>query len=144
MEVEKEMKGDFIARKGDSVVRLRSPVKAVNISDKEEGIIIQSLFSIVRVKEKYKDKVLSEYITIYLNSKEIEKQIFSEIQGTSIATISSQVLSQIEIKIPSIEDQRETVKLDKLLKKENQLLKLLQEKRKILFENFVSNIKEII
>ena len=141
LEVEKEMKEEFIAKKGDSVVRLRRPVKAVDITEKEEGIIIQSLFSIVRVKDK--SKVLPEYITIYLNSKEVEKQLFTEIQGTSIMTISNQVLSQIEIEVPSIDKQIEIVKLDKLLKREKQLLELLQEKRRILFENIISDVNGI-
>lgn len=141
LEVEKEMKEEFIAKKGDSVVRLRRPVKAVDITEKEEGIIIQSLFSIVRVKDK--NKVLPEYITIYLNSKEVEKQLFTGIQGTSIMTISNQVLSQIEIEVPSIDKQLEIVKLDKLLKREKQLLELLQEKRRILFENIISDVNGI-
>ena len=58
-------------------------------------------------------------------------------------TISNQVLSQIEIEVPSIDKQIEIVKLDKLLKREKQLLELLQEKRRILFENIISDVNEI-
>lgn len=141
LEVEKEMKEDFIAKAGDSVVRLRKPVKAVDITEKEEGVIIQSLFSIVRVKDK--NKVLPEYITIYLNSKEVEKQLFTEMKGTSIMTISNQVLSQLEIEVPSVDKQIEIVKLDRLLKREKKLLELLQEKRRILFENIISDVNGI-
>lgn len=140
IEIEKEIKEEFIAKKGDTIVRLRNPIKAIDITEKEEGFIIQSLFSIVRVKDK--NKVLPEYITIYLNSKEVEKQLFVEIQGTSIMTISNQVLSQIEVEIPSVKRQVEIIKLDKLLKREKQLLESLQEKRKILFENLISNVEE--
>lgn len=140
IEIEKEIKEEFIAKKGDTIVRLRNPIKAIDITEKEEGIIIQSLFSIIRVKDK--NKVLPEYITIYLNSKEVEKQLFVEIQGTSIMTISNQVLSQIEVEIPSVKKQVEIIKLDKLLKREKQLLESLQEKRKILFENLISNVEE--
>lgn len=141
IDVEKEIKDEFVAKKGDTIVRLRNPIKAIDITEKEEGIIIQSLFSIVRVKDK--SKVLPEYITIYLNSKEVEKQLFTEIQGTSIMTISNQVLSKIEIEVPSIDKQLEIVKLDKLLKREKQLLELLQEKRRILFENIISDVNGI-
>lgn len=140
IEIGKEIKDDFIAKKGDSIVRLRTPVKAIDITDKEEGIVIQSLFSIVRVKDQ--SKVLPEYVTIYLNSKKVEKQLLTEIQGTSIMTISNQVLSQIEIEVPSMKKQLEIVKLDRLLKREKRLLELLQEKRKILFENIISNVNE--
>lgn len=137
---EKKIKDEFVAKKGDLIVKLRTPIKAIDITNREEGVIIQSLFAIIRVRDE--SKVLSEYITIYLNSKEVEKQLFAEIQGTSIMTISTQVLSKIEIEIPDIEKQVEIVKLDKLLKRENKLLELLKEKRKILFENIILNLEE--
>lgn len=133
-----EIKDDFLSKEGDIIVRLREPLKAISITKEYEDILIPSLFAILRVKDERKIK--ADYISIYLNSNEVKRQLFSKIQGSAINTVSLQNLSEVDIKIPSIEKQEQLVSLNKLLQRERKLLDELKKKRDILFENLIRDI----
>lgn len=133
-----EIKDDFISKEGDVVVRLREPLKSIFIAKEYKDILIPSLFAIIRVKDE--KRINPEYISLYLNSNEVKKQLFSKIQGSAINTVSLQNLSEVDIKIPNVEKQEQLINLNKLLQKERRLLDDLKKKRDILFENLIRDI----
>ena len=84
-------------------------------------------FFVVRIFDK---NILPEYLTWYLNQQTTMKYLKSFARGTSIASISKEVLNDLEIIIPSLEKQRLIYTIDDLRSKERQItMKLLSLKQ---------------
>lgn len=95
-----------------------------------------SLFYIIRINESM--ELLAEYLAIYLNSKEVNHKLKSLSRGTSIPSIQKKELEQTKIDIPTIEQQRNIIKISKLLDSNIRLSEELLEKKKT-FKNGLLN-----
>jgi restriction endonuclease S subunit len=65
--------------------------------------------------------VLPEYVSVYLNSNEGQRQLGEKLSGATIKAISRSALEDIQIPLPSIETQRTIVALDQNIRKKEQL-----------------------
>ena len=74
------LKEDYIVTKGDILVRLRTPNFAVCIDEDYQDLVVSSLMAIIRVKN---EMILPQYLTFYLNSDFVKKQL--SIDATSAA-----------------------------------------------------------
>jgi restriction endonuclease S subunit len=84
-------------------------------------------FFVIRIFEK---NILPEYLTWFLNHQATMKYIKSFARGTSIPSISKEVLNDLEIIIPSFEKQQLIFKIDDLRSAEKHItLKLLSLKQ---------------
>ncbi|WP_299797986.1 restriction endonuclease subunit S [uncultured Maribacter sp.] len=84
-------------------------------------------FFVIRIFNK---NILPEYLTWYLNHQTTMKYLKSFARGTSIASISKEVLNNLEIIIPSIEMQQLIFKVDDLRSSERRIImKLLSLKQ---------------
>jgi restriction endonuclease S subunit len=116
----------YLTQAGDIIVRLRKPNTAVYIDEESSGLVVSSLFAIVRVNES---TVNNTFLAYYLNSKEVLKALDRELKGTTIPMIKIKDLENLTIILPPIEVQERLVEFMKLFQKELQLLdKLKQEK----------------
>jgi restriction endonuclease S subunit len=116
----------YLTQAGDIIVRLRKPNTAVYIDEESSGLVVSSLFAIVRVNES---TVNNTFLAHYLNSKEVLKALDRELKGTTIPMIKIKDLENLTIILPPIEVQERLVEFMKLSQKELQLLdKLKQEK----------------
>ena len=116
----------YLTQAGDIIVRLRKPNTAVYIDEESSGLVVSSLFAIVRVNES---TVNNTFLAHYLNSKEVLKALDRELKGTTIPMIKIKDLENLTIILPPIEVQERLVEFMKLFQKELQLLdKLKQEK----------------
>lgn len=87
-------------------------------------------------------KILSEYLSWFLNHPETQKLIKDKARGTAIPSIRKTVLEDLEISIPSIEKQRIVIQLSALLKKENELrLSILQQRKQLIEQQIIKAIK---
>jgi len=121
-----EISDTYISRVGDVVVRLREPVTAVCIDESSKGMIIPSLMSIVRVKNSMVD---SEFLAYYINSNTAQRMLEKKIKGTTIPAVKTKDLEDIEVILPSLEEQKRVVAFMKLSEEEMQLLDKLKKEK---------------
>ncbi len=135
-----EINEDYISNTGDVIVRLREPNIAICIKEHEEGMIIPSFMSIIRPN---KNIICSEYLAFYLNSTIVKRILKKEIKGTTIPMIKSNDLSQLDITLPSLQEQKEIVEYLKLAQQECNLLEKLKEQKenyaKCVFNTIINN-----
>ncbi len=80
--------------------------------------VASTSFFVIRLKEK---NVLPGYLTWFLNHPRTQLLLKAHARGTSIASISKVVLSDLEIPIPDIQKQKLILKIFKLRNKEKKL-----------------------
>lgn len=87
----------------------------------EEGnklAVASTSFFVIRL---YNKNVLPTYLNWFLNHPDTLAYLKSKAKGTSIASISKVVLSELELNIPSLLQQEKILQIDKLYKKEKRL-----------------------
>ena len=139
---EEELKEDYIARKGDVLVRLKEPINAIYIDENYEDLIISSLMAVIRVDE---NKVSPQYLTYYINSDIAQKQLLQDVTQTAVKMVKISDIQNLDINIPSIEKQKLIVETMNTFNKEEVLLnKLIAEKqnlKKLIFNTTIEGIK---
>lgn len=139
---EEELKDDYIAKKGDVLVRLREPINAIYIDKDYEDLIISSLMAVIRVDET---KVLPQYLTYYINSDFGQRQLLLDVTQTIIRMIKVSDIQNLEIDIPSLKDQELIIKtMDSFNQEEVLLNKLIAEKqnlKKLVFNAIINGDK---
>lgn len=120
-----------VVKKGDVVVSSRGSFRAGSVSFGSKDIIAASSVYILRVKNK---NVLPEYLAIYLNSIEGQKQLIESATGAAIKAIRRSDLENISITLPDPAIQEKIIRIYHTNKK---LQKALT--RKI---NLINNINE--
>ncbi|MFC0875300.1 restriction endonuclease subunit S [Saccharicrinis sp. FJH2] len=90
--------------------------------------IPSSLFYIIRLKNS--TGIISEFLSITLNSERIIHKLKALSGGTSIPSIQKKELEQLIINIPTLEKQKQVIELSKLLGKDVDLANQLLEKKK--------------
>jgi restriction endonuclease S subunit len=111
---------------GDVLIRLSEPHTAITICDDNKGILIPSLFSVIRLTG---NMVLPEYLAIYLNSEKMQRFYSKQSIGSTIQVMKTSSIKDIEIEIPSIEKQEKIIEINNLILREKKLLaKLIKEK----------------
>jgi len=122
-----EIADTYLSRVGDVVVRLREPITAVYIDESTKNMVIPSLVVIVRVESRM---MYGEFLAYYINSTASQKMLEKEIKGTTIAAIKTKDLEELEVVLPSLEEQKKVVAFMKLSQNEMELLdKLKKEKQ---------------
>lgn len=118
----------YLTQKGDVITRLSYPHTAIAINEEHEGILVPSLFVIIRLEIDY---LLPEYLSIYLNS-DIMKRFYSQNAiGSTIQIIKTSMLKDIAVNFPGPVKQKKIIELNKLTIKEKILLNtLIEEKTK--------------
>ncbi len=94
-----------------------------------EPAVASTSFFVLRSTDK---KVLPDYLAWFLNSHSTQTLLKGQAIGTSIPSISKQVLENLEIAVPSIETQKAILQITKLRNKEKSLkqkIETLREKQ---------------
>ena len=102
---------------------------AVVFENHNEPSVASTSFFVIRPTDK---KLLPQYLAWVLNSHSTQTLLKGQAIGTSIPSISKQVLENLEISIPSIETQKVILQITKLRNKEKSLkqkIEILREKQ---------------
>lgn len=102
---------------------------AVVFKNFNEPSVASTSFFVLRPTDK---KVLPDYLAWFLNSHSTQTLLKSQAIGTSIPSISKQVLENLEIAVPGIETQKAILQITKLRNKEKSLkheIETLREKQ---------------
>ncbi len=104
------------------------------------GIIIKGLqkrmiaafhFFVLRVQER---SLSPEYLVWYINCKWAQKYFQKNATGSAMKMVNRKVLGELELVLPSTNEQERIVALDRLWKKEKRIMAELMEKREQLLE----------
>ncbi len=88
--------------------------------------VASTSFFVLRATDK---KVLPQYLAWFLNSHTTQIILKGQAIGTSISSISKQVLENLEIALPSIETQKSILQITKLRSKEKALKQIIENLR---------------
>jgi restriction endonuclease S subunit len=85
--------------------------------------VASTSFFVIRMQEEFRDKVIPEYLTWFINQPFSQTYLKGKAIGTSIVSISKTVLEELEISIPEIKTQQTILKIFHLYNKEKSLKK---------------------
>ena len=132
-----EINENYLTQYNDILVRLREPNFAVLIEENNINLLIPSLVATIRVVS---DSVDSKFLTYYLNSTVVKRALNSSITGTAINMIKTKELENLEIQIPSLEEQKKIVEFLDLTSKEINLLEELKNQKEKYYQEVFNNI----
>ncbi|MCF6331550.1 MAG: restriction endonuclease subunit S [Sulfurimonas sp.] len=132
-----KIKEIYLTQANDVLIRLREPNIALDINEKNSGLVIPSFVASLRVDET---KVDSKFLTYYLNSTTAKRALNSSITGTAINMIKTKELEDLEIKLPSLEEQKKIVEFLDLASKEIDLLEELKNKKEKYYRDVFNKI----
>jgi len=134
-----ELDDKYLSQEGDVVIRLSYPNTAIYIDSEIVGYVIPSQFSVIRLNT---DKILPEFLAIYLNGSKVKKKIAKQQFGATIPVIKNSFLQNLKIKDLALETQRAIVDMYRLHLAEKELLNnLIEEKEKLFNAVFNQLIK---
>lgn len=133
-EIATDINDKYLTHEGDILFRLSEPQFAVKVDGENinEGIVISSKFAIIKPTED----IDSDFLAALLNSQIVKNQLNKYSEGNVIKLVKVKDLVNIELTIPSHEEQEEYVEAILLIDKEIDLQKQL------ITENM--NLKEAI
>ena len=99
--------------------------------------IPSSLFFIIRAKAS---KVLGAYLAQYLNSEKIQYSLKLIGAGATITSIPKKELEEIDVVIPSMDEQKKIVEFIELLDEDLRLTQDLLKKRAALKKGFINKL----
>jgi restriction endonuclease S subunit len=127
----------YLTKKGDIIIRLTNPYTALPIETNSEGLVIPSNFAIIRLID---NSFSSNYVSLVLNSENIEKIFHQSAVSSTIPLIKTSQLRDIEINHKPIEIQEKIVELNRLQQKEGKLLNELNEQKRNLAKYYIGKI----
>jgi len=88
--------------------------------------VASTSFFVIRLTDR---KLLPHYLAWFLNNDATQSLLKGQATGTSIPSISKQVLADLEIPVPALEIQEAIIQLSKLLSKEKELKQRIESLR---------------
>lgn len=130
-----EVKEKYIVEKHHVLFSSRLKFNAFSLPrESTKSYVASSSFIIIKPNLK---KVLSEYLIWFLNHPETQSEFSNLAQATSrVPYINLKKLEEIEIELPELAIQREIVHINRLRRKEKQLMQTLVQKK----EQYIQSI----
>lgn len=124
----KGVKEHHLAKRGDLIFRSRglSTTTAVLLEDPGNAVVAAPLF---RIRVTKADKILPEYLNWYISQRDAQIYLTSRARGTVQKMISKQAVEDLEVALPSLENQKRILELAMLAAREQSLLQELADKR---------------
>lgn len=136
--VDENIKENHLLKQNNLLVRAKGVnTLAYHINIPVENTIASSQFFVVK---NIDSRVLSEYLTWYINQPNAQDYLANNARTMTVPNITKPILGQLEIIIPSIEIQSKIIKLNELKNKEIVLLDTIKEKRQILLNTVMNKM----
>lgn len=132
-----ELNKEYFTEKGDILIRLSAPYTTINIDKKTAGLLVPSYFSIIKLKTQ---KYIPEYITWYLNSDKVKRELIRSQTGTAMSTTNKTIISSIDIKEVPIEEQEKIAKIHELYLRERNLLNILIKEKEQYYKGITDKL----
>ena len=124
---------DYLVKKGDVVVRLREPIKAIYI---KEEVLVPSTMAILRANKDINMK----FLAYYLNTNKVQKAIHKNIEGSYVKMVGSRDIKEIYVNLPPINIQDKVVEVLDLQEKELSLYEELIKQKELLKEAILRSV----
>jgi hypothetical protein len=92
-----------LTRAGTIIMKLSYPFNPVLITTETEGIVIPSQMAVITPRH---NAVMLEYIRIFLSQKAVAERLLSNYALIAQKGVTIQTLANLDVEIPSIENQR--------------------------------------
>lgn len=130
---------NYLTQVGDVIVKTSEPYTALYIKEEYAGLVIPSHFVIIRTDET---KVLPKYIDWYLNKERIKKAFRMSCTGT-LKQIKPSTIAETEIRLPTLERQKQVVELYDISRHEIQLLEKLIKQKEIYYKSLINKVNKM-
>lgn len=120
------LKPEYLTRRGDIIVRLTAPYTAILIDESTSGLVISSNFVVIRTEHQ---QLLPEYLYWFLNTQQVKQQFYENTTSNMLGAIKAKFLSEFELALLPVEEQRKIAQLHLLAKRESQLLRQLADEK---------------
>ncbi|MCR4643843.1 MAG: restriction endonuclease subunit S [Oscillospiraceae bacterium] len=134
-----ELSSNYLTQAGDVIVKLSDPYTAVYITAEYAGLVVPSHFVIIRAEA---EQVLPQYLAWYLSKDRIKKAYNMSCAGM-LKQIKPTTIAETEIRLPSLERQRQVVELYEITRKELQLLEQLQRQKEAYYKALINQINRM-
>jgi restriction endonuclease S subunit len=112
----------YLTKEHDVIIRLSYPYTAIHITKAFEGIVVPSLFAIIKTKE---DQLDPGYLSFVLNSDAIKQTYYRNAMGSTVPVIRMQTIKDTEVPLLPLTKQQTISKLYELMIKEKRLHQLM-------------------
>lgn len=129
-EIATDINNKYLSQKGDVLFRLSEPQFAIKVDGEKvkEGVVISSKFAIIKPTED----IDSDFLVALLNSKIVKNQLNRYSEGSVIKIVKVKDLVNLDLIIPSFEEQKKYMETIQLIDKEIELQKeLITENRNL-------------
>ncbi len=109
---------EYLSHVGDVVVRMSIPYTAVLIDEDTAGMVISSNFIIIRVHRQ----LCPGYLHWLLNTPQIKRNFYENTGGNMLGAVKSRHVSELELELPSLENQEKLAAMYQLSLREARLL----------------------
>ena len=130
---------NYLTQVGDVIIKLSEPYTAVYITEEYTGLVIPSHFVVIRADSR---DVLPQYIAWYLNKDRIKKAYNMTRVGV-LKQIKPTTIAETEIKLPSVERQRQVIELYELSRTELQLMENLLRQKEAYYKALLNKINRM-
>lgn len=122
----------YLLKKGDIIFKAKSGDNTAALIDREEGNLLATAhYILVSIKETYKEKISSEYLTMYFNSEYAQSYFKVHSEGSVLPIVKISSLEELEVIVPSLEEQQQLSELYTLMLEEKVIMqKLMLEREK--------------
>ena len=137
-----DVSDNYLLQKDDLVFRSRGMDSTAAIMDiTANNVILSAPFQRIRLRDTL--KIIPEYLLWYINSKDAQTYFSANKTGTSVSMISTAVLADLPVVIPSLEIQKRIIEINILSVKEIELQEELIRKKRLLTETVLLKILEL-
>lgn len=101
-----------------------------------EPSVASTSFFVIRLTD---NNVLPSYLAWFLNNHNTQIRLKGQAMGTSIPSISKQVIENLELNVPSIETQKTILQIVELFEREKSLIYEIESLREKLIQQMIIN-----
>jgi len=121
-----EVSNSQILHMGDVLFLARGNNNKAFVFDMDDPSVAVSLFFVLRPKKEFLDPY---YLAWYLNQSNTQVYLHSSQEGSTVSSIKKQALEDLEIKVPTLNEQQKIASVYHLHLKEMELMDQIREKR---------------
>lgn len=121
-----------ILKQGDIIFKAKSGDNTAALINREEvNLLATAHYILISIKEEYREKITPTYLTMYLNSDYAQSYFKARSEGSVLPIVKLGSLEELEIIVPSMEEQQNLGELYQLMLEEKVIMqKLMLEREK--------------
>ncbi len=134
-----KMNEKYLLKKGDVILKAKSGDNTAAIIDQDiEGVVATAHFIILTVNDL--ELLDPGYLNMYLNSEYAQDYFKKHAEGTTLPIVKIKTLEELDIKLISLDNQKELAETYKLIKEEKLTMEKLMGSRSKQFKAYLREV----